>query len=83
MTDKELEQQERDAERYRWLCNNNFDRDRLQIHTFVQWYEPHSVTGEPQVWSGRLRGSALDGVIDKAMAEEAEAERVKKLSDKS
>lgn len=72
---EDLDALRKDAERYRWLCANNFDRDQLQVHTWVQWTEPHSATGEPQTWSYRVRGGALDRVIDQAMREEAEDTR--------
>lgn len=58
---------ERDAARYRWLCDNNFDRQRLQVQTWVHTWEPHSVTGEPTEWKARVRGGALDRVIDAEM----------------
>ena len=35
-----------DAERYRWLCRNNFDREKMQVHTWIQTWEPHSQTGD-------------------------------------
>lgn len=68
---EDIEAMRRDAERYRWLCHNNFDCERMQVLTFQQWYEPHSQTGEPQVWSCRVRGGALDEVIDAAMLAES------------
>lgn len=58
------------AARYRWLCSNNFDRQAVQVHTWHHWYEPHSVTGEPTEWKARVRGGALDEIIDAAMKQE-------------
>jgi hypothetical protein len=59
----------RDAARYRWLCENNFDRQGVpQVHTHHHWWEPHSETGLPQEWSQRVRGERLDAVIDAAMS---------------
>lgn len=64
----------RDAERYRWLCENNFDRPGVtQIHTWLQTWEPHSQTGEQTEWTQRLRGSKLGAAIDVAMAASAGA----------
>ncbi len=61
-----------DAERYRWLCSNNFDRQgTTQIHTWLHTWEPHSQTGEPTEWMARLRGGALDAAIDAARKEQA------------
>mgnify|MGYP006349419441 CR=1 FL=1 len=58
-----------DAERYRWLRDNNYDRTVCQIHTIKHWYEPHSKTGEPTEWRVRLRGPRnLDAAIDAARA---------------
>ena len=63
---------ERDAERYRWLCANNFDREgAAQVHTWLHTWEPHSQTGEPTEWMQRIRGGALDAAIDAAMTIEA------------
>lgn len=59
-----------DAFRYRWLCGNNFDRQRTQVHTWVHTWEPHSVTGEPIEWKARVRGGALDAIIDAEIAKE-------------
>jgi hypothetical protein len=63
----EAEKNEKDAERYRWLCNNNFDRQSVQVHTWYHWWEPHSQTGEPTEWKARVCGGALDQIIDRAM----------------
>ena len=64
----EIERLRKDAERYRWLCANNFDRDgRTQIHTWVHSWEPHSQTGEPINWLQRVRGGNLDQFIDAAI----------------
>lgn len=61
----------KDAERYRWMCSNNFDRHGVtQIHTWLQTWEPHSKTGEPTEWTRRIRGGTLDAAIDAAMASE-------------
>lgn len=58
-----------DLARYRWLCDNNFDkRGVTQVHTWLHTWEPHSQTGEPTEWKCRVRGSALDRAIDAAMA---------------
>ena len=58
-----------DAERYRWLCANNFDREGpTQVHTWLHTWEPHSQTGEPTEWKQRIRGGALDATIDAAIA---------------
>ena len=63
---------ERDAERYRWLCANNFDREgAAQVHTWLHTWEPHSQTGEPTEWMQRIRGGALDAAIAAAMTIEA------------
>lgn len=64
----------RDAARYRWLCDNNFDRQGPpQIHTWLHTWEPHSRTGEPTEWKQRIRGGArLAEIIDAAMASKAE-----------
>lgn len=71
MNNDELEALKRDAARYRWLCYNNFDRQGLtQVHTWRHTWEPHSQTGEPTEWKARVRGGALDLVIDEAMAAE-------------
>ena len=60
-----------DAERYRWLCRNNFDREKMQVHTWIQTWEPHSQTGEPIQWTQRVRGGAyLSEVIDAALRQE-------------
>jgi hypothetical protein len=57
-----------DAQRYRWLCDNNFDKVGVtQIHTLIKTWEPHSQTGEPQLWSQRTRGGKLDAAIDAAI----------------
>lgn len=62
----------KDAERYRWLCGNNFDRDGVtQVSTWLHTWEPHSRTGEPVEWIQRVRGGRLDAVIDAAMAPKA------------
>jgi hypothetical protein len=62
----EVERLRADAERYRWLCANNFDSQGFtQIHTFVHTWEPHSQTGEPTEWKQRVRGGALDPIIDR------------------
>jgi len=59
-----------DAERYRWLRDNNFDREGvMQVHTWRHTWEPHSKTGEPTEWVQRIRGGALDAAIDAAMKE--------------
>ncbi len=58
----------RDAARYRWLCDNNFDKVGVtQIQTWLHTWEPHSETGEPTQWKQRVRGGKLDLAIDKAM----------------
>jgi hypothetical protein len=68
----QAERDAKDAARYRWLCNNNFDKEGVsQIHTFLKTWESHSATGEPQLWSQRIRGGALDLIIDRAMAEDS------------
>ena len=60
-----------DADRYRWLCRNNFDREKMQVHTWIQTWEPHSQTGEPTQWTQRVRGGAyLSEVIDAALRQE-------------
>ena len=65
----ECERLRADAERYRWLRDNNYDRTVCQIHTIKHWYEPHSKTGEPTEWRVRLRGPRnLDAAIDAARA---------------
>jgi len=65
---RELLALRKDAERYRWLCANNFDKPgATQVHTWVQTWEPHSQTGDPTEWTQRIRGGALDRVIDEAM----------------
>jgi hypothetical protein len=67
----EREMCDKDAERYRWLCSNNFDRQGVtQIETWIQTWEPHSKTGEPTEWTQRIRGGALDAAIDAAMKEQ-------------
>lgn len=63
---------ERDAARYRWLCANNFDRVIPQVHTWIHTWAPHSKTGVPTEWKARVRGGALDHVIDQAMQSENE-----------
>jgi hypothetical protein len=60
----------RDAERYRWLCENSFDREGVtQVALFLKTWEPHSQTGEPTMWSQRIRGPAIDVFIDAARAQ--------------
>jgi hypothetical protein len=68
----ELAKLRKDAERYRWLCANNFDREgAAQVHTWLHTWEPHSQTGEPTEWMQRIRGGALDAAIAAAMTIEA------------
>jgi len=65
---KETNADRLDAQRYRWLCDNNFDKVGVtQIHTLIKTWEPHSQTGEPQLWSQRTRGGKLDAAIDAAI----------------
>lgn len=68
----ELEAMKKDAERYRWLVANSFDRQRTQLHVWVHTWEPHSQTGEPIEWKHRVRGTAIDEAIDTAMRGEGE-----------
>lgn len=56
-----------DAARYRWLCANNFDRKSTQVQTWLQTWEPNSVTGEPTEWKQRIHGAHLDVIIDAAI----------------
>ena len=59
---------EQDAARYRWLVENSFDREGVaQMHVWLHTWEPHSLTGEPTEWKQRVRGPALDRMIDAAM----------------
>lgn len=56
-----------DAERYRWLVENSFDKVGVtQFHVWKQSWEPHSKTGEPTEWTQRIRGPVLDAAIDEA-----------------
>ena len=67
-----LDRLQRDADRYRWLCGNNFDREgTTQVHTWLRTWELHSQTGQPIEWTQRVRGSTLDSVIDAAMVADA------------
>lgn len=60
----------RDAERYRWLVDNSYDRDGfLQFQVWKHSWEPHSQTGIPIEWKCRVRGPAIDAAIDAAMKE--------------
>lgn len=62
-----------DAARYRWLVENSFDReDQTQLHIWLHWEQPHSQTGEPTEWKCRVRGPAIDRVIDDAMSQPTE-----------
>lgn len=63
----------RDAARYRWLCNNNYDRTgRTQIHTILHWSE-FSKCGGVVEWQQRMRGGALDRIIDEEMTKGAQS----------
>ena len=58
-----------DAERYRWLVANSFDKEGVtQMHCELHTWEPHSLTGLPTEWTQRVRGPAIDRFIDAAMA---------------
>lgn len=61
---------EKDAARYRWLCDNSYDREGVtQLHVWKHWYEPHSETGEQTAWEVRLRGpTSIDAAIDEAIS---------------
>lgn len=60
----------RDAERYEWLRNNSYDREGFaQLHVWKHTWEPHSKTKEPIEWKNRVRGSAIDQVIDAVIKE--------------
>ena len=59
----------KDANRYRWLISNSFDRDEVtQLHVWIHQWKPHSLTGDPAEWKARVRGPAIDRVIDEALA---------------
>jgi len=59
----------KDAERYRWLVCNSFNRNGVtQLHVWVHEWHPHSDTGEPTEWKARIIGPAIDRVIDEVLA---------------
>lgn len=60
----------KDAERYRWLVDNSFDKGITQLNIWKHTWEPHSQTGESTEWKQRIRGPSLDAVIDAAMQED-------------
>jgi hypothetical protein len=63
-----------DAERWRFLMNNCWDKDGLeQFHVWHHTWEPHSQTGEPTEWKSRLRGPALERAIDAAIRARGQA----------
>ena len=66
--EKLVEQLQKDADRYRWLVDNSFDREVTQLHVWKHTWEPHSKTGEPTEWKCRVRGPAIDSVVDEALA---------------
>lgn len=65
---RENEALKEDAARYRWLVANSFDREGMaQLHVWLHTWEPHSQTGDPTEWKQRVRGPAIDRVIDAEM----------------
>ena len=59
----------KDAERYRWLIDNSFNKGITQFHVWKHTWEPHSKTGEQIEWKQRISGPSLDAAIDAAMQE--------------
>ena len=63
-----LTDEEKDAARWRFLVDNSFDKEGVtQFHVWEHSWEPHSQTGEPTEWKQRVRGPALERVIDAAI----------------
>ena len=61
---------QKDAERYRWLIDNSFDKGITQFHVWKHSWEPHSKTGEQIEWKQRISGPPLNAAIDAAMQED-------------
>lgn len=65
---KPLTDEQKDSARWRFLVSNSFDKEGLaQFHVWHHIWEPHSQTSEPTEWKARVRGPALERVIDEAI----------------
>ena len=65
-----VSEDQKDAERYRWLIDNSFNKGITQFHVWKHTWEPHSKTGEQIEWKQRISGPPLDAAIDAAMQED-------------